>query len=288
MVYYYKKKIPSIDDIVLAKVENISQYGIEVSLNEYNGIRGFINCNEASRKKKVNLNTLFTVGKDVLLIVIQVDGEKKFIDLSKRMISDDDMKNFTSKYKLHIQLYNLFKQIYMKLNGFNSLEQINDEQIYKFMCGSLFEIQTEYENNYILEKILVKDTYLEPIDSIDFESIGFSKEDFLKILDDHIDNKVNKKKPELNETIKLKTYSPTGLADIKYSMDLQSFPDYNNLSADFDIKINYITGSIYSIGLIQKEYDLVGSNSITDAILIIKKEIAKRALEKKIQNQIVL
>ena len=79
-MHLYKNKLPKVDDIVLAKVENISQYGIEVSLNEYNGLKGFINCNEASRKKKVNLNSLFTVGKDVLLIVIQVDYEKKFID----------------------------------------------------------------------------------------------------------------------------------------------------------------------------------------------------------------
>lgn len=288
MVYYYKKYIPLIDDIVLAKVENISQYGIEVSLNEYNGIKGFINCNEASRKKKVNLNTLFTIGKDVVLIVIQVDHEKKLIDLSKRMISDDDMKNFTHKYKLHIQLYNLFKQIYMKLNNFNSLEQINDEDIHSFMCGSLFEIQTEYENNFIFEKILAKNTYQELIDFIDFETIGFSKEDFQKAFDEHIDNKIIRKKPEINETIKLKTYNSNGLSDIKYSMDFKSFPEYNNLEKDFDIKINYITGSIYSIGINQKEYELIGSNSISDTLLIIKNEIIKRAVEKKIQNQIII
>jgi translation initiation factor 2 alpha subunit (eIF-2alpha) len=80
MVYYYKKKIPEIDDIVIARVEKISKLGIEVTLNEYNGIGAFINCGEVSRKKKVNFNTLLTVGKDVLLNVIQVDESKNYID----------------------------------------------------------------------------------------------------------------------------------------------------------------------------------------------------------------
>jgi translation initiation factor 2 alpha subunit (eIF-2alpha) len=172
--------------------------------------------------------------------------------------------------------------------NYKNKRYITDENIYSFMCGSLFEIQTGYENSYIFEKILSKDTYNELTDSIDFETIGFSKENFLNVLDDHIDNKVNKKKPELNETIKLKTYNPTGLADIKYSMDFKNFLEYEKLSKDFDIKINYVTGSVYSITLGQKEYELIGSNSITDAILIIKKEIASRALEKKIQNQIIM
>ena len=44
MVYYYKKKLPVIDDIVIAKVINISSYGIKVSLTEYNNIFGFKRC----------------------------------------------------------------------------------------------------------------------------------------------------------------------------------------------------------------------------------------------------
>lgn len=55
MVYYYKKKLPSIDDVVIAKVINISEYGIEVKLIEYNNVSGFINCGEVSRKKKLIL-----------------------------------------------------------------------------------------------------------------------------------------------------------------------------------------------------------------------------------------
>ena len=59
MVYYYKNKFPDTDDIVIGIVEKISEYGIEVSLIEYNELKGFINCGEVSRKKRVNFNKIF-------------------------------------------------------------------------------------------------------------------------------------------------------------------------------------------------------------------------------------
>jgi translation initiation factor 2 alpha subunit (eIF-2alpha) len=284
MVYYYNKKIPSIDDIVVAKVLTITEYGIEVSLNEYNDIKGFINCGEVSRRKKVNLNKLLTIGKDVLLNVIQVDINKQMIDLSKRTISDEDIKLFNEKHKLHIQLYNLFKQLYLKLN--NTIV-VDDEKIYDFMTNTLFQIQKDFENEYILEKILCKDTNLEILGSINYDE-NITLEKFKNILDEYIDTKINRVKPELTETIKLMTYSPTGLIDLKYSMDYKNFTQYQELLKDFDIKINYITGSVYSLNITQKEFDLIGESSIDDAILIIKKEIKQRAQEKQIQNQIVI
>lgn len=290
MVYYYKKKIPSIDDIVIAKVEKISEYGVEVSLTEYNEIKGFINCGEVSRKKRVNLSKLLSVGKEILLNVIQVNEEKKMIDLSKRTISDDDIKLFNSKHKSHIQLYNLFKHIYMKLNELDNPDKINEDKLYDFMCVSLWEIQTECENDVLIEKILSKDTFREILDLIDFNSLeNITREQFELILTNWIENKVNRTKPELTETIKLMTYSATGLADIKYTLDYKNFPFYSeDVRKDFDVKILYISSSVYSLNIMQNDFDLIGNITINDITTMIKKEIKQRAVEKLIQNQIVI
>jgi translation initiation factor 2 alpha subunit (eIF-2alpha) len=288
MVYYYKKKLPSVDDVVIAKVMNISEYGIEVSLVEYNGATGFINCSEVSRKKKVNFNKLLTIGKDILVHVLQVDDEKNMIDLSKRTIGDDDVKIFTDTHRSHIQLYNLFKQLYMKIYN-QGIEKISQEELHKFLCLTLFELQTEFENEYLMEKLVDKETNSEIIDSIDFDSIeGLGREQFKSVLDDYIDKKINRTKPEITETIKLMTYSSTGVADIKYTLDFKSFENFDELKADFDIKINYMTSSAYSIVIAQKNFDLKGNKTINEINTFIKQEIKKRAVEKQIQNQIVL
>ncbi len=289
MVYYYKKKLTSVDDVVIAKVINISAYGIEVKLIEYNNISGFINCGEVSRKKKVNLNKLLTVGKDILVHVIQVDETKNMIDLSKRTISDEAVKQFTDLHRAHIQLYNLFKLLYMKIKNITEPNKIDQDDMHNFLSNTLFEIQTEFENEYLMEKITNKETNNEIIESIDFDSIpNITCDMFKKNLDEYIDKKINRTKPELTETIKLMTYNCTGLADIKYALDYKSFNEYMELEKDFDIKINYISSSIYTIILNQKDFDLIGQSPIEDAILILKKEIKARALEKQLQNQIVI
>lgn len=288
MVYYYKKKLPSVDDVVIAKVIDISEYGIKVTLNEFDDVEGFINCGEVSRKKRVNFNKIFTVGKEVLVIVTGINAEKKFIDLSKRTIGDEDIKLFTSKHKTHIQLYNLFKHFYIKYKNLANSDEINNDSMYDFMNRTLWEIQTEYEDEYILEKLLNKDTNNEILDVIDYNSWDLTIEQLKNIVDFHIDTKINRVKPELIDTIKLLTYHSTGLADIKYSMNFMDFPQFNLLNADFDIKINYITGSTYTINISQRDFDLMGTNSIEDALILLKQNIKSRAIEKNIQNQIPL
>jgi translation initiation factor 2 alpha subunit (eIF-2alpha) len=288
MVYYYKNKFPDTDDIVIGIVEKISEYGIEVSLIEYNGLKGFINCGEVSRKKRVNFNKIFTVGKEVLLHVMQVDQEKGFVDLSKRTIGDDDIKAFKEKHKIYLHQYNVFKQLFMRFNKIDKPELIDETNLYNFMCGSLFEIQSEFSNENFIDKFLNKDSYNEFVELIDFELIGYDKELFVVILLDYIETKVNRTKPELTETIKLMTYNSTGLADIKYALDFKNFSNYPDLSVDFEIKINYISSSVYAIILAQKELDLISNISIEDVIGLLKQEIKARAIKKNIQNQIAI
>lgn len=287
MVYYHKKKIPLIDDIVIARVDKISQYGVEVSLIEFNNIKGFINCNEVSRKKKVNLNKLLTIGKDILLIVIQIDELKGHIDLSKKIINDEDIRLFTEKHKLHIRLYNIYKNIFMKLSNIDRPSLINEDELYNFLCDTLWELQNNNENQYIIDKLLNKDNNIEILELFNYKEKNYNIEQIKLIIDEYIDTKLNRIKPYLTETIKLMTYSITGLSDIKYALNFILFDCYESLIIDFDIKINYIAGSTYSLIIEQKDFDLNGSISIEDAINLLKNEIKNRSIEKSIQNQII-
>jgi predicted transcriptional regulator len=121
----------------------------------------------------------------------------------------------------------------MKIYNITELEKINQDDMHNFMSYTLFEIQTEFENEYIIEKITNKETNNEIIESIDFDSIpNITLDVFKKNLDEHIDKKINRIKPELTETIKLMTYNATGLADIKYALDFKSFGEFNELEKD--------------------------------------------------------
>lgn len=288
MVYYYKNKLPIVDEIVIAKVLEIKEYGILVSLSEYNDVKGFINCGEVSRKKRVNFNKIFTVGKDVLVVVTAVDPDTNHIDVSKRTIGEEDIKLFGEKHKTYIQLYNLFKQIYMRIQNLNNIKEIDQEHMYIFMCLTLWHLQSLYnnENEYISKTIIDKEINMELLQNINLEILNIDNEILVNCVNSHIDTKINKVKSELTETIKLMTYDIDGLANIKYTLDYKSYEDYEKISNQYMVKINYVTNSSYVIILEQKEEE--STLLIEDVMCILKTEIKKRAIEKNIQNQISL
>jgi translation initiation factor 2 alpha subunit (eIF-2alpha) len=290
MAYFYKSKIPEIDEIVICRVQTISEYGIKVTLDEYDNMEGFMNCGEVSRKRKVNLNKLLIIDKKILLNVIRVDKEKRLIDLSKRTISQEDIKLFDEKHKTYIKLYKLFTFVFMKYYNVTIYEEIDDIELHNFMIWSLWTIQEEFENDEIVEKILNKNTNKELIDKINYENIGvgISNTIFTNIINNYIDDKVNRIKPEISDIVKLTTLSLNGLDDIKYSLNYKNFSFYEELQKDFDIKIMCTTSSVYSIEIKQLEFDLNRSIEIADALTMIKNEIKTRSDEKSIKNKIVI
>jgi translation initiation factor 2 alpha subunit (eIF-2alpha) len=280
MVYIYKKKFPLLDDLVIARIDSINEYGIYVKLPEYDNIDGFICYKEVSRKKKKDINKIISIGKEVLLIVIAVDIEKKCIDLSKRLINEEEIELFTIKSRLHHQLYNLFKYIYMKLNNYDSIDLIDQEQLYNYMMYTLWEIQENFDDNQIILDILFnKDKNDSILDIIKYDNIEFNLEQIKKIVDHYIDTKLNVVKPSIIKNIKLLSYKINGLDDIKYALNYKSFELYEKIFNDFNIEINYLTNSDYSITLNQKDFNNADINFALD---IIYNEIKKRTSEKEI------
>lgn len=288
--YIYNKKFPDIDEIVLTKVTNISEYGVNVLLTEYGNIEGFMNCTEVSRKKRVNLNSLLVIGKEIPLNVIRVDKEKKLIDLSKRTISEEDIKLFDERHILYVKLYKLFTLLFMKCKNIADYAIIDNEELYNFLGNTLWKIQQDFNNNneLIITKILNKSTNQKILDYIDFKLIEIKKSVFIDILNHYIDTKVNRVKPELTEPIKLTTLHIDGLEHIKYVLDYKNFSFYSDISNDFNIEILSMASSIYNINIKQKEFSLTQNKSINQVFEIIKEEIKNKCSEKNIKNNIVL
>jgi ribosomal protein S1 len=61
--------------------------GAYVALLEYNGIEGMILLSELSRRRIRSISKLIKVGRQEPVMVLRVDKEKGYIDLSKRRVS---------------------------------------------------------------------------------------------------------------------------------------------------------------------------------------------------------
>lgn len=95
---FYKQKYPEIDDVVMVNVRSIAEMGAYVHLLEYKNIEGMILLSELSRRRIRSINKLVRVGRNECVVVIRVDKDKGYIDLSKRRVSVEEVKKCEEKF----------------------------------------------------------------------------------------------------------------------------------------------------------------------------------------------
>lgn len=88
---FYEQKYPEIESCVMVNVRNIADMGAYVSLMEYDNIEGMILLSELSRRRIRSIHKLIRVNRNEVVMVLRVDKEKGYIDLSKRRVSPEDV-----------------------------------------------------------------------------------------------------------------------------------------------------------------------------------------------------
>lgn len=107
----YEQRYPDVDDLVMVKVKQIAEMGAYVSLLEYNNIEGMILLSELSRRRIRSINKLIRVGRNEVVVVLRVDKEKGYIDLSKRRVSPDDAKKLEDKFSKSKVVHSILKHL---------------------------------------------------------------------------------------------------------------------------------------------------------------------------------
>mmetsp|Transcript_15257 Transcript_15257/g.22351 ORF Transcript_15257/g.22351 Transcript_15257/m.22351 type:complete len:344 (-) Transcript_15257:50-1081(-) len=95
---FYENEYPEIESLVMVNVRNIADMGAYVSLLEYNNIEGMILLSELSRRRIRSIHKLIRVGRNEVVMVLRVDQEKGYIDLSKRRVSPEDIAACEDKF----------------------------------------------------------------------------------------------------------------------------------------------------------------------------------------------
>ena len=102
---YYEEQFPDIESVVMVNVRTIADMGAYVSLLEYNNIEGMILLSELSRRRIRSIHKLIRVGRSEVVMVLRVDRDKGYIDLSKRRVSPEDVaraeERFTKAKAVH-------------------------------------------------------------------------------------------------------------------------------------------------------------------------------------------
>jgi len=89
----------------------VAEMGAYVSLLEYNGIEGMILLSELSRRRIRSINKLIRVGRTEVVVVLRVDKEKGYIDLSKRRVSPEDIVRCEEKYQKSKAVHSIMRHV---------------------------------------------------------------------------------------------------------------------------------------------------------------------------------
>jgi len=89
---FYEQEYPEVEDIVLVQVLRIDdKSGAYVSLLEYDGKEGMINLGEISKRRIRSMAKILKVGSTEVCMVVSVDEDKGYINLSKKRVAAEDI-----------------------------------------------------------------------------------------------------------------------------------------------------------------------------------------------------
>ena len=128
----YENEFPEIDDVVMVQVRSIAEMGAYVALLEYNNVEGMILLSELTRRRIRSVNKLIRVGKTEVCMVLRVDKEKGYIDLSKRRVSPEDVQKCDERFQRSKAVHSIVRHV-------SEVMRMDMEQVYQHTAWPLYE-----------------------------------------------------------------------------------------------------------------------------------------------------
>jgi translation initiation factor 2 subunit 1 len=122
---FFKKKYPDEGEMIMGKVATIDNEGVSVDLIEYGDARGLILLGELSKKRIKNINQITKIGSIEVCIVLRVDNEKGYIDLSLAKVNDQEKEECRKAYAKNKIAYHIMMKAAKKLE--KSVKELYEE-----------------------------------------------------------------------------------------------------------------------------------------------------------------
>lgn len=129
---FYENKLPEVDELTVVNVRQVAEMGAYVRLLEYDNIEGMILLSELSRRRIRSIQKLIRVGRNEVVVVLRVDKEKGYIDLSKRRVSPEDIAKCEDRYNKSKSVHSIMRNVAEKHN-------IPLEQLYETVGWPLYK-----------------------------------------------------------------------------------------------------------------------------------------------------
>ncbi len=108
----YEQILPKEGDIVMAEITSLNDVGADCVLLEYAKCDAYLGASECSKKNSVkSIRKFLRVGKLEPLQVIRVEADKKYIDLSRKYMSSEDVDKCNERFQKSKAIHSIFNRL---------------------------------------------------------------------------------------------------------------------------------------------------------------------------------
>ncbi|XP_066154649.1 eukaryotic translation initiation factor 2 subunit 1 isoform X2 [Euwallacea fornicatus] len=257
---FYKEKYPEVEDVVMVNVRAIAEMGAYVHLLEYNNIEGMILLSELSRRRIRSINKLIRVGKTEPVVVIRVDKEKGYIDLSKRRVSAEDVEKCTERFAKAKAVNSILRHVA------ELLKYESDDQLEELYQKTAWHFEEKYKKNKAAAYDFFKQAVADPSILAECELDDKTKE----VLLSNIKRKLTSQAVKIRADIECACYGYEGIDAVKTALKTGLALSTEELP----IRINLIAPPLYVMTTSTPEKQ-DGLRILNEAIEVIKKSIGE-------------
>ncbi|KTW31524.1 eukaryotic translation initiation factor 2 subunit alpha [Pneumocystis carinii B80] len=224
---FYENKYPDVDELVMVNVKQIQEMGAYVQLLEYNNIEGMILLSELSRRRIRSVQKLIRVGRNEVVVVLRVDKEKGYIDLSKRRVSPEDIIKCEDKF-------NKSKTVHSILRNVTEKHSIPLEELYMSIGWPLYR---KYGHAYDAFKFAIVDS-----ESV-FEGLTPSNPQIIEDLIVQITRRLTLQAVKIRADVEVSCFEYEGIDAVKRALKAAEAKN----SKDALIKVKLIAPPLYVV-----------------------------------------
>ncbi|NAY90027.1 MAG: translation initiation factor IF-2 subunit alpha [Desulfurococcales archaeon] len=241
-----RKDFPDANELVVATVKEIFDYGAYVELDEYKNMRAYLPWSEVASKWVKDVKDIIRQGEKIVVKVIRVNRQKGQVDVSLKRVYDAEKKKKMQWFKRNQRAEKVL--------------QIAAQRIGKSLDEAYREAGWPLEDHYGDIYSGLEAAVLEGPDAL--RSAGIKEEWVVPLYEESVKH-IQIKQVKLSGTVNLKSLEPDGVERIrKVLLTIKS-------SASDQVKVN-----VYSIGAPKYKVEIITSDY----------KVGERALEKAIQE----
>ncbi len=176
--------IPEEGELILITVNQITTYGVYVSLDEYHGMRGFLHRSQIATGRVRHIERFIRVGQKEVLKVIRVNRARREVDLSLKQVTGQDKKDKLIDVKQREKAKYIIEMVKGKIN-------LSSEDNYKFQSaledkfGTLYQALEDVTRDGVgvLSGLGLPQVYIDSLEEVTKEKITLPKVEISGILE---------------------------------------------------------------------------------------------------------